>query len=497
MTTTRPPGLKAASLTAVLVGLGFLLGFGRDLLLARTYGADSGTDAFLVAWMVPETAAPLLIEGAMAFLMVPLFSRAAELGDDVRHLVSATLPHMGVALTALSVVTAAGAPWLVALLAPGIADAELAVRCMRFTAVTILMFGLAGYASAALRANHVFGPPATVTVAYNLGIVTCVLCFHDLGVVAAAVGVAIGGVGMVLVQIPSFVRRLGRPGRPTSTMLLPLGAFVPIAAFTLERQGQVFVERFVGSSLAEGSISHLNYAQKIAQVPMMLSLVAATVSFPHLVRAIAAGDGAAASRRLTDDLRAAATIVLLATGVLVVCAPDIVRLLLQYGAFTDADTTATAQIMRIYSLGLLGQAVVGVVCRVFFCGSRPSWYPAMAMVAGLGATVALALPSSGPSGIAAANAAGITLTAVILLAGLRGSDIGMPVREIGGPAARLLLAAVVATAAGWGARSLLEGLPSAAALVLAALAMAAAFCAVTALTGTGDFNRMIRMRGRS
>ncbi|MEU7899836.1 lipid II flippase MurJ [Nonomuraea sp. NPDC049152] len=496
--TRTSPGLKAASVTALLIGVGFLLGFGRDLLLARTYGADSGTDAFLVAWMVPETAAPLLIEGAMAFLMVPLFSRAAELGDDVRHLISATLPHMSVALTALSVATAVGAPWLVDLLAPGIADAELAVRCMRFTSVTILMFGLAGYASAALRAHHVFGPPATVTVAYNLGIVACVGCFHDLGVSAAAVGVAIGGVGMVLIQAPAFVRRLGLPRRPTSTMLLPLGAFFPVAAFTLERQGQVFVERFVGSSLVEGSISHLNYAQKIAQVPMMLSLVVATVSFPHLVRAIAAGDGTAAWRRLTDDLLAAAAIVLLATAVLVVCAPDIVRVLLQHGAFTDADTAATADIMRLYSLGLLGQAVVGVVCRVYFCGSRPSWYPAMAMVAGLAATIALAIPSSEAAGIAAANAAGITLTAVILLAGLRGSAIGMPVREIARPAARLLLAAAVAAATGWGTRSVLEGLlPSAAALVLAAIAMAAAFCAVTALTGTKEFHRMIRMRGRS
>ncbi|MFE3454152.1 lipid II flippase MurJ [Nonomuraea sp. NPDC059194] len=497
MRTTDAPGLKAASVTAVLIGLGFLLGFGRDLLLARTFGADSGTDAFLVAWMVPETAAPLLIEGAMAFLMVPLFSRAAQLGDDVGHLVSATLPHMSVALAVLSVVTAAGAPWLVALLAPGIADAELAVRCMRFTSVTILMFGLAGYASAALRAHHVFGPPATVTVAYNLGIVACVACFHDLGVSAAAMGVAIGGAAMVLVQAPAFVRRLGLPRRPTATMLLPLGAFVPVAAFTLERQGQVFVERFVGSSLAEGSITHLNYAQKIAQVPMMLSLVVATVSFPHLVRAVTAGDSVAAWRRLTDDLLAAAAIVLPATVVLVVCAPDIVRLLLQYGAFTDTDTAATAEIMRVYALGLLGQAIVSVACRVFFCGSRPSWYPAMAMVAGLAATIALAVPSSGAVGIAAANAAGITLTAAILLAGLRGPAVGMPVREIARPAACLVLAAVVAAAAGWITRSLLEGLPSAAALVLAALATAAAFFAVTALTGTEEINRMTRMRGRS
>ncbi|MEV2271399.1 lipid II flippase MurJ [Nonomuraea africana] len=497
MTTTASAGLKAASLTAVLVGCGSLLGFGRDLLLATTFGADSATDAFLVAWMIPETAAPLLIEGAMAFLLVPLFSRAVEQGGDVRYLVAATLPHMVVALLCLTVLTAAGAPWLVALLTPGIADPELAVRCMRLTSVTVLMFGLAGYLSAALRAQHAFGPPAAITMAYNLGIIACLWTFQEVGVSAAAVGVALGAMGMVLIQAPAFVKRCGRPRRPARRMLLPLGAFVPIAAFTLERQGQVLVERFVGSSLPEGSISHLNYAQKIAQVPMILSLIVATVTFPHLVRAITAGDGAAVWRRLTDDVVVAAAIVLAATAVLVVCAPDIVRVLLQHGAFTDADAEATAQIMRVYSLGLLGQAVVGVVCRVFFCGTRPAWYPALAMAAGLAATIALAIPPWGVAGIAAANAAGITLSAAILLAGLRGPAIGLPPRAIARPAVRLVLAAVLAAAAGWGTRSLLAGLPSAAVLALTAAVTAAAFYAVAALTGTEEITRMIRMRGRA
>ncbi|MEU4549670.1 lipid II flippase MurJ [Nonomuraea dietziae] len=495
MTPAAPAGLKAASLTAVLVGLGSMLGFGRDLLLARTFGADSATDAFLVAWMIPETAAPLLIEG-MSFLMVPLFSRAAERRGDVRNLVAATLPHMSVALLGLTALTAAGAPWLVALLAPGIADPELAVRCMRLTSVTILMFGMAGYLSAALRTHHAFGPPAAISVAYNLGIIAVLWVFQDHGVSAAAAGVALGAMGMVLIQAPAFVRRLGRPRRPTRRMLLPLGAFLPIAAYTLERQGQVFVERFAGSSLAEGSISHLNYAQKIAQVPMILSLIVATVTFPHLARAITAGDGPAVWRRLTDDLVTAAATVLLATAVLVVCAPEIVRLLLQHGAFTDADTEATALIMRVYSLGLLGQAVVGVVCRAFFCGA-PTWYPALAMAAGLAATIALATPRWGTTGIAAANAVGITLSAAILLAGLRGPAIGLSARFVARPAACLLLAGALAAAAGWGTRSLLAGLPPAAVLALTAAATAAVFCAAAALTGTEEITTMLRIRGRT
>ncbi|MGW0809485.1 lipid II flippase MurJ [Nonomuraea sp. NPDC002799] len=515
MTTTASPGLKAVSVTALLVGLGSMLGFVRDLLLGTTFGADAGTDAFLVAWTIPETAAPLLIEGAMAFVLVPLFSRAVEAGDDLRILVSSTLPRLCLALAALSALTAASAPWLVGVLAPGIPRAGLATECMRVASITILTFGLAGYLSAALRAQHAFAPPAAIYLAYNAGIVACVWCLRDQGAYGAAIGLAVGGVGMVLVQAPAFVR-LCRPLRlPAHPVPLALGAFLPVAVFTLARQCQVFIERFVGSSLAEGSISHLNYAQKIAQVAMVLSLIVATVSFPQLARAIAAGDRAQARRRMVDDLVTASAIVLPATAGLLVCAPDVVAVLLRHGAFTEADAAATAWIMRVYSLGLLGQAVVGVVCRAFFCGARASWYPALAMAAGLVATGVLARPSWGVTGIAAANAAGITLTAALLMTGLRGRIIALPLRAAAAPLGALLLAAAVAAGAGWGTRSLVASAPLPIALALTALAIAAVFCVVTALvaalggalgralggarTALTEFTgiiRLIRMRGR-
>ncbi|TDD14942.1 lipid II flippase MurJ [Nonomuraea diastatica] len=500
MTTATSPAVKAVSVTALLIGLGSLLGFARDLLLGTTFGADAGTDAFLVAWTIPETAAPLLIEGAMAFVLVPLFSRAVEAGDDPRALVSSTLPYLSLALAALSAMAAAGAPWLVGLLAPGIPRADLAADCMRVASVTILTFGLAGYLSAALRSHQAFAPPAAIYVAYNLGIIVCLWSLRDQGAYAAAVGVAVGGVGMVLVQAPAFVRRFGPPRRPTRGVPLPLAAFLPIAIFTLARQSQVFIERFVGSSLSEGSISHLNYAQKIAQVPMVLSLIVATVTFPDLARAVAAGDGEQARRRLVGDLVAASAIVLPATAALLVCAPDVVAVLLRYGAFTEADAAATARIMQVYTLGLLGQAVVGVVCRTYFCGPRASWYPALAMVAGLAVTVVLARPAWGVTGLAAANAAGITLTGVVLLAGLRRRVIALPLRAAATPVGVLLVAAAAAAGAGWATRPLLADLPRPVALGLACAAIAAAFCAVAALAGATttltEITRSIRTRGR-
>ncbi|SDL37574.1 putative peptidoglycan lipid II flippase [Nonomuraea maritima] len=500
MTTASSATVRAVGITAVLTGCGSALGFVRDLALGMLFGADAGTDAFLVAWTIPETAAPLLIEGAMAFVLVPLFSRWIELGHDVRDLIASTLPRLCGGLVALGALAAAAAPWLVGWLAPGIPRPDLAVDCMRVASVTILTFGLAGYLSAALRSHGSFTAPAAIYVAYNVGIVACVVALREQGAYAAAIGVAAGGVGMVLVQVPAFLRRFGAPARSARRVPVPLIAFLPVAVFTLTRQFQVFVERHVGSALPEGSISHLNYAQKIAQVPMVLSLIIATVSFPQLARAVTAGDDVRARRRLARDLVAGSAIVLPSTAALIVCAPDLVATLLQYGAFTEADTAATAHIMRVYALGLLGQALVGIVSRTYFCRAGSYWYPALAMAAGLAVTVAMARPAFGTTGIAAANAAGITLTAVLLLAGGRRRVVALPLGAVAGPLGGLLAATVAAGAAGWGVQTLAAGLSQPARVIATGTAIAAVFCAVAVVTRAGaaltDDNDT-RMRGRA
>lgn len=169
---------KATLVTAVLSIAGALLGLGRDQALAHLFGAGTETDAFLVAWTVPEVAATLLIEDGMAFVLVPAFSLAVArrargaAGDPVRALVASTLPRIALALVAVSALLMAGAPYLVAGLAPGLPDPGLAVDCTRLTATCVLSFGLAGYCSAALRAHRRFLAPAAIYVAYNTGIIT-------------------------------------------------------------------------------------------------------------------------------------------------------------------------------------------------------------------------------------------------------------------------------------------------------------------------------------
>lgn len=110
-----------------------------------------------------------------------------------------------------------------------------------------------------------------------------------------------------------------------------------------------------------GAISHMNYAQKVAQMPMVLSLMICTVTFPVVAQAMAAGDREKARLRVERDLGLAGTVVLLGTAVVLGYAPQIIEVLFQRGAFDAADTASTAQVMRVYALGLLGHCLVGAL----------------------------------------------------------------------------------------------------------------------------------------
>ncbi|MGW0564468.1 murein biosynthesis integral membrane protein MurJ [Streptomyces sp. NPDC003016] len=486
---------RAAAVTAGLTAAGALFGLVRDQAIAHLFGASVDSDAFLIAWTVPEMASTLLIEDAMALLLVPAFShalarRAAQRTQDpalsydaVRALVLATLPRLSALLACVACLLILGAPWVVRILAPGFSDPALAVDCTRLTAVTVLTFGIAGYFSAALRAHRKFLQPAGVYVAYNLGIIVTTLTLHSLwGVRAAAAGVAVGSLLMVLTQLPTFLKLAARPRprprtaprpriglrtRTAATPLLGTAVLAPVVLFAIGRQSQVLVERFLASSLPGGAISHLNYAQKVAQMPMVLSLMICTVTYPVVARAMAEGDHEGARLRVERDLALAAMVVLLGTALVLGYAPQIVEVLFERGAFDAQDTATTATVMRVYAAGLLGHCLVGALSRPFFSTGRPTWYPAAAMAAGLLVTTAVgaaAVGRFGVHGIAAANAVGISTTALLLLSGLGSRVVSIRVRAVSASFARLAVAAAAAAATGWTVAPMTAGpLPSVAA----------------------------------
>ncbi|MFF3287968.1 murein biosynthesis integral membrane protein MurJ [Streptomyces sp. NPDC003023] len=466
--------VRAAAVTAGLTVAGAVLGLVRDQTIAHLFGASVESDAFLIAWTVPEMASTLLIEDAMALLLVPAFSHALArrtaggeeiVGDPVRELMSATFPRLFAVLACTAGLLLIGAPLVVRVLAPGFGDPQLAVDCTRMTALTVLTFGVTGYFSAALRAHGSFVRPAGVYAAYNVGIITTTLALHSLwGVRAAAAGVAVGGVLMVAVQLPGVARHMTLAPlvrRPRSKApLLGAAVLAPVVLFAVSRQSQVLVERFLAAPLPAGAISHLNYAQKVAQMPMVLSLMVCTVTFPVVAKAMAAGDRERARRRVEQDLAMAGAMVLLGTAVVIGYAPQIIEVLFQRGAFTAHDTATTAAVMRVYAVGLLGHCLVGALGRPFFSSGRPTWFPAAAMAAGLAVTTAagaVAVGAWGVHGIAAANAAGISTTAFLLLRGLGSRGVAIQVRPTVVRIARLAAAAAVATAAGVLAAPLVAG----------------------------------------
>lgn len=416
--------LSAAALVFVVTTFGRLLGLVRDLVIARYFGASADTDAFLVAWMIPETVSSLLLDGAIVFVLVPLFARELEKEGTIRNLLPRTLPSVAAVLVVLSAAVALSAPWTVPLLAPGLSASTelLAVRMVGIASITIFFIGLAGYARAALNSHQIFGVPAAVYAGYNLGILGSILLLHErLGIYSAALGLALGSALMLLVQAPTFVREVGVPRlsfKLDRAVLYVFAAFVPVGAFVLGRHAQVYVERFLGSFLEPGAISQLNYAARLGQFPMYAAITVALVSFPAVARAAAGGRTGEVEWLTERNLKMGSTLILPAALYLIIFSPELIAFFFERGAFTAEDTAATASILRIYSLGLLAQTLIPIAVRPFFTDRAKIWMPVRAALIGLAVTVAVdvaLLRSLGADGLAAGNAAGVSVMALLLI----------------------------------------------------------------------------------
>lgn len=496
--------LRTAGLVTAVTTLGSLFGLIRDATIAGTYGASADTDAFMVAWTIPETASPLLLQEALTFLLVPLLSRELVRRGTIQHVVDRTLVPAVALLAALTALIALAAPLITTLLAPGIADPGLATRCVRIAALSVFFLGVAGYLTATLRAVESFLVPAWVPLVYNVGIIGSIAVLAaTLGIYAAAIGLVIGSAGMVAVQLLPFLRRASlrrlqfRIDRRVGLALL---AFLPVALYTLGRQAQVFVERVIGSGLGPGAISQLNYASKVAQMTILLTSVVAAVAFPALARQAAAGHTEDLRDGVETNLRLGVLLIIPMSAALTVFAPQIIRVLFERGAFSAADTAVTAEIMQVYSTGLLGQTLVLIGVISFFSTGARTWYPALAAGVGLVATVVvgvLATPPLGPAGMALGNSVGITVVAVVLLVGLR-RRVDIRFGRIGDVLWRTSAAAGLAVVNGWAATLLLPaGSPDLLVLAVGGSALVAVFLVAAGLLGVAevqDARRMVTAR---
>ncbi len=376
--------IRRAGQVGVATLLSRVLGLIREQAMAILFGAGFFTDAFNVAFRVPNLLRDLFAEGAMSSAFVPTFTRVQqEQGDAEAWKFGRQL--MSTLLAVLVVICTVGwiaAPLLVRVFAPGFAAVagklELTVMLTRVMLPFLPLMALAAAAMGMLNSRGRFFLPALAPALLNLGMVVVgvsliPLCRHfgQPAILAMAVGVLVGGALQFGIQLPSLAKegfrfRLERPRAHPGVQrvaMLMLPATVGLAATQLN----VFVSTIIASMLREGSVSWLAYAYRLVQLPIgVFGVALATVSLPALARAAVAKDTPALKTTLSATLRLVFLLTVPAALWLASLARPVVALLYEHGRFGPHDTTQTAGALMMYCIGLPAFAAVGVLTRTFY-----------------------------------------------------------------------------------------------------------------------------------
>jgi len=408
-----------------------VLGFVRDMVVALAFGAGPVTDAFFVAFRIPNILRRLLAEGALSTSVIPVFTEYASTRsrDEFRRLLRAILGAALVVLGLTALVGIATAPWIVRAIAPGFADDPaqewLVVLLTRVMFPYIVLVGLSALAMGALNAEHRFFAAALGPAVLNVGMIAGVLVlspYTQPPIAALAIGVLLGGVGQLLVQLPDL-RATGLLVGPSAELRHPALARVmrllAPAVFGLAAvQVMVFVNTLLASLLPSGAISFLYYADRVMEFPLgVFGIALASASLPAMSRQAAAGDTRGLAGTLNFALRLAIYICVPATVGLLALRVPITRILFERGQFSAADTLATAEALTGYAVGLIGFATARITAQAFYALGQPGTavrLGALAVAANIVAAVVLMRPL-GHAGLAYAASIGAYVNVLALL----------------------------------------------------------------------------------
>jgi putative peptidoglycan lipid II flippase len=361
-----------------------VLGLVREQVMATLFGAGLATDAFNVAFRIPNLLRDLFAEGAMSSAFVPTFTAVRKSkGDDEAWTLGLQL--LWALAIVLAVVCAAGwvfAPVLVRWFAPGFSavpgKVELTVTLARIMLPFLPAVAWAAAAMGMLNARGRFGIPAIAPAMLNVGMVAgglalipVVQAWGHPPIVAMAWGVLIGGVAQFAIQVPALLAEGFRfrlePPRLHPGVLRVAALMGPAAVGLAATQINLLVSTVIASMLAQGSVSWLWYAFRLMQLPIgVFGVALATVSLPGLSRAAVDQDVAALKTTLSAALRLVFALTIPASLWLAVMARPLIALLYEHGRFGGADTLQTASALVMYCLGLPAFAAVGVVSRTFY-----------------------------------------------------------------------------------------------------------------------------------
>ncbi|MEJ6024007.1 murein biosynthesis integral membrane protein MurJ [Ramlibacter sp. PS4R-6] len=460
---------KAASTVSLLTLASRITGLVRDLLMAATFGASGLTDAFNVAFRIPNLFRRLFAEGAFSQAFVPALAHSRETdGEEATHrLIDGVATVLAWALLVTCVIGVAGAPVLVWLLASGFKNTphsfEAAVFMTRWMFPYIAFMSLVALSAGILNTWKHFAVPAATPVLLNVAMILAAWLgapwFRSMGIepiYAMAGGVMLGGVLQLAVQVPALLRmgllpRIGlgwktlrsamaEPGvRRVAALMAPALLGVSVSQISL------MINTQIASWLGPGNVTWLDYAGRLMEFPTaLLGVALGVVLMPQLAGARAGGDDARYSAMLDWGLRLVVLLAVPSSLALLVFNVPLIATLFHYGAFKDSDVTQVALALAGYGAGLVGLVAIKVLAPGFYA-SQDIRTPVRIAIAVLVITqlmnIAL-VPWLRHAGLALSISLGALLNAGWLLVGLLRRGTYKPTPGWG----RFLLQVVAATA---------------------------------------------------
>jgi putative peptidoglycan lipid II flippase len=434
---------RSTAIVSMMTFLSRILGFVRDIIIARMFGAGLGADVFFVAFKIPNFLRRLFAEGAFSQAFIPVLAEYKKQGDgDLKALIAHT---SGTLAAILFVITALGillAPLLIMAFAPGFLDEpekfDLTVDLLKITFPYLFFISLTALAGSILNSFGKFAVPAFTPVFLNLSLISCALWLSpqlDQPVTALAWGVFIGGVVQLGFQIPFLLKLnvLPKPrwGWKDSGVQKILKLMIPAMFGVSVSQINLLLDTLLASFLVTGSISWLYYSDRLVEFPLgILGIALSTVILPSLSKNHAAKSKTEFSNTIDWALRWVIIIGMPAAIGLILLAEPLLTTLFQYGEFTAHDTHKASLSLMAYGLGLLPFIMIKVLAPGYYARQdtkTPVKIGILAMVINMVLNVILMMQLA-HIGLALATTLSAMLNAGLLYAGLRKLNVYQPAK---------------------------------------------------------------------
>lgn len=434
--------LKSLAAVSSMTMLSRVLGFVRDTIIARTFGASVASDAFVVAFKLPNLLRRIFAEGAFSQAFVPILAEYKTLqGEEAARTFVAYVS--GLLTLVLALVTLLGvlaAPWIVWISAPGFADEAdrfaLTTDLLRVTFPYILLISLSSLAGAVLNTWNRFTVPAFVPTLLNISMIVFSLFltpYFDPPIMALGWAVLVGGLLQLLFQLPHLKKvgmlvlpRLNLKDAGVWRVLKQMG---PAIFGVSVSQISLIINTIFASFLVAGSVSWMYYADRLMELPSgVLGVALGTILLPALAKTYAAVDHDEYSKLLDWGLRLCFVLALPSAVALAILAEPLTVSLFQYGKFSGHDALMTQRALMAYSVGLLGIILVKILAPGFYAQQNIKT-PVKIAIFTLVATQLLNLALIGPlahAGLALAIGLGACLNAGLLYWQLRKADMFRP-----------------------------------------------------------------------